>query len=222
MPEKEPVVAEKDDAGEPKPEEVAEGEMADDTPVADADAPVAAPEKSAELGTKFVPKSPEVTAKMMTGQETNAAMKAALAKLDAAARAKLQAAKHNAKNSALARKLAQKDKAELHAETEEADQDASQSQDVSEFSKKKNTSPTDNPDVKDGPIQKMDEGTKVADSRGEKSLENEEAPALRKFREAPWFAKLPPELRKSIRANAQQRAPRAYEDKLRKYFESVD
>jgi hypothetical protein len=37
-----------------------------------------------------------------------------------------------------------------------------------------------------------------------------------------WFTRLPPELRKSIRAKAQRPPPRSYEEKLQKYFESLD
>jgi len=44
----------------------------------------------------------------------------------------------------------------------------------------------------------------------------------RQLKDEAWFAKLPPELRKSIRAGAGQKPPRAYEDRLKKYFESVD
>jgi len=38
----------------------------------------------------------------------------------------------------------------------------------------------------------------------------------------PWFARLPPELRRAIRARAAGRAPRGYEERLRRYFESID
>jgi hypothetical protein len=37
----------------------------------------------------------------------------------------------------------------------------------------------------------------------------------------PWFAKLPPEVRAAIRASARQRTPRAYEERLKRYFESI-
>jgi hypothetical protein len=37
--------------------------------------------------------------------------------------------------------------------------------------------------------------------------------------EEPWMAKLPPELRKAMKANAQQRPPRGYEELLRRYFQ---
>jgi hypothetical protein len=41
-------------------------------------------------------------------------------------------------------------------------------------------------------------------------------------RDAAWFAKLPPEVRAAIRGSASQPAPKGYEGKLRRYFESVD
>jgi hypothetical protein len=38
----------------------------------------------------------------------------------------------------------------------------------------------------------------------------------------PWFARLPPELRSVIQAKTRGKAPRGYEERLRRYFESVD
>jgi hypothetical protein len=38
----------------------------------------------------------------------------------------------------------------------------------------------------------------------------------------PWMAKLPLELRKAIRNNAQQRPPRGYEERLQEYFQNID
>ena len=46
--------------------------------------------------------------------------------------------------------------------------------------------------------------------------------AEQSFVEEPWFAKLPPELRKAIRNNSRRRAPRGYEERLKRYFQSVD
>ena len=43
-----------------------------------------------------------------------------------------------------------------------------------------------------------------------------------KFDAEPWFAKLPPGLRAAIQAKARGKAPRGYEERLRRYFESVD
>ncbi len=38
----------------------------------------------------------------------------------------------------------------------------------------------------------------------------------------PWFVKLPPDLQRAIRAKSRTRAPRGYEERLRRYYESVD
>lgn len=40
--------------------------------------------------------------------------------------------------------------------------------------------------------------------------------------DAPWFAKLPPEVRAAIRASSSQPAPKGYEGRLKRYFESVE
>jgi hypothetical protein len=44
----------------------------------------------------------------------------------------------------------------------------------------------------------------------------------RSFADSPWFARLPPELREAIRMRGRRQPPRGYEDRLRRYFESVD
>ena len=75
--------------------------------------------------------------------------------------------------------------------------------------------------LQDGAPQKPPEGTEIGDSPAGKRVGDAEATG-RAFEDQAWFAKLPPELRKSIRAGAQQKAPRAYEDKLRRYFQSVE
>ncbi|HEX3997630.1 MAG TPA: hypothetical protein VHX65_03670 [Pirellulales bacterium] len=40
-------------------------------------------------------------------------------------------------------------------------------------------------------------------------------------KEAPWLAKLPPEVRNAIRAKAHKPAPKVYEDRLKNYFENI-
>ena len=46
--------------------------------------------------------------------------------------------------------------------------------------------------------------------------------AERKFEQQPWFAKLPPSLKKAIRASVRRDAPRGYEEISRRYFQSKD
>ncbi|HUT13495.1 MAG TPA: hypothetical protein VMY42_23610 [Thermoguttaceae bacterium] len=47
-------------------------------------------------------------------------------------------------------------------------------------------------------------------------------PGERKYVEPPWFARLPPDVRSAIRSGARQRFPRGYEERLKRYFESMD
>ncbi|MBS0210884.1 MAG: hypothetical protein JSS27_18225 [Planctomycetes bacterium] len=51
---------------------------------------------------------------------------------------------------------------------------------------------------------------------------DDRAAAARAFREEPWVAKLPPSLRDAIRAQSQRPAPRAYQERLRRYYESLE
>lgn len=60
-----------------------------------------------------------------------------------------------------------------------------------------------------------------ADSRGQQANQDSDA-AARKLEGEPWFAKLPPSLRTAIQSKARGKAPRGYEERLRRYFESVD
>ena len=62
----------------------------------------------------------------------------------------------------------------------------------------------------------------AAGKTSNKARENSENVTTRQLKEEAWFAKLPLELRKSIRAGVGQKPPRAYEERLKKYFQSVD
>ena len=48
-----------------------------------------------------------------------------------------------------------------------------------------------------------------------------ELAARQASKEAPWLAKLPPEVRNAIRAKAHRPAPKVYEDRLKDYFETI-
>jgi hypothetical protein len=49
---------------------------------------------------------------------------------------------------------------------------------------------------------------------------NSADPAARNFQDEAWFAKLPPSLQKAIQSKARRGAPRGYEERLKRYFES--
>jgi len=58
--------------------------------------------------------------------------------------------------------------------------------------------------------------SQTASKKGDRDIQ------ARKLEQQPWFARLPKELRAAIRAGSQRRAPRAYEERLRRYFQSVE
>jgi hypothetical protein len=80
--------------------------------------------------------------------------------------------------------------------------------------------PSQNQSRKDGPrtSERSDVGL---DSRTPDAPGGREASA-RRLDEAPWFSRLPPELREAMRSGSRRRAPPAYEERLRRYFESLD
>jgi len=51
---------------------------------------------------------------------------------------------------------------------------------------------------------------------------NPDPSARRKLADEAWIMQLPPELRSAIRANANRRPPRAYEERLERYFKNID
>ena len=82
--------------------------------------------------------------------------------------------------------------------------------------------PTENQATKDDPLNVVDTATPSKDGRTPTSKNQSRKIDTRQFRQAAWFAKLPAELRNAILAGSQRRAPRAYEDRLRRYFESLE
>ena len=66
----------------------------------------------------------------------------------------------------------------------------------------------------DGPPEGSDSRTAAADHDTDVKARN--------FEREPWFAKLPPELRKAIQAKSRREPPRAYQQRLKKYFENID
>ena len=54
------------------------------------------------------------------------------------------------------------------------------------------------------------------------ATEGTAAAAEKRLERAPWFAKLPPQLREALRSRPRREAPRGYRERLRRYFQSVD
>jgi hypothetical protein len=76
--------------------------------------------------------------------------------------------------------------------------------------------------LKQGALEEAEAAGRNATSPPKSRRDGDVKGLSRRNRQPAWFAKLPPELRNAIRSNAQQRAPRAYEERLRRYFESLE
>ena len=174
--------------------------------------------KETDLGTGLGPKSPEVTARMMAGDSELAKKAAALAKLDSA--------KGESELAGLAPEDLEAALSESEGKTAEGKSQQSKKSLKSSKSgsggKAKDGGPTENQSEKDGELQNAEDSIKPGDSQAEDSNEKRNEIKHRRFSEEAWFAKLPADLRAAIRANARRRAPRAYEERLRRYFESID
>lgn len=86
----------------------------------------------------------------------------------------------------------------------------------------KDGKPKTNPGVRDGALTKDEsKETKAKENATANSAHKGDAEA-RKLADESWFAKLPQELRQAMRARAQRRAPKGYEERLERYFQSAD
>ena len=171
--------------------------------------PPGPPKNPAGLGTGFVPQSPQLTAQMMAGAQAQLAAQQAMAQAPPQGQPTGQPAQPGQPSQP------------APTQAQEGQPTPAQPSNSSQLAKKDGQATT-NQKVKDGPVQKQPEATDAGDSKSSKGREKEESVLARQLKDEAWFAKLPPELRKSIRAGAGQKPPRAYEDRLKKYFESVD
>jgi hypothetical protein len=158
------------------------------------------------LGTGFVPQSPQLTAEMMAGSK---AQQAAQRALDQQIPIGQSSSDHQNQSS------------ESPGDLQDGESIASENASSSKLTKKEGAAAI-NQKVKGGAIDRQREGTEASGMATSKTREREEGIKTRQLKHESWFAKLPPELRKSIRAGAGQKPPRAYEERLKKYFQSVD
>jgi hypothetical protein len=173
-----------------------------------------------DLGTGFVPNSPEATAEMIAGPEAAAELATALGKLREAGSEKDAAADlRNRADQANAESQSKSGKAKSSAKDSEPSKSATAS---SSGGSRQSGKPGENDDLKKG----APEVAATPDPKsGKPSVDGDPsnaAIAARALGQETWFAKLPPDLRRAIRAKAQRRPPRSYEEKLQKYFESID
>jgi len=159
------------------------------------------PAENASLGSGFVPQNPETTAKLIAGQKAQAAADSALAS--------------NASKSTSAGEP-----------SSPASDPVAQTSDQEQPSEG-NNSQMDGPSgsrrgqaIDSSPLKPTDRVGRKSDSSGPRVGDAEEV--ARSFEKEGWFAKLPPEMRKAIRAKSQRRAPRGYEEKLDRYFQNID
>ena len=173
--------------------------------------PASSPPMNSQLGTGFVPNSPEVTAQQIAGPKAQAQAEAALAQVEPGE----------------GQPMGPGQPAKGQPMKEQAGQDQQAGQPMQPMPSA--TATTKSGAAKKGETaenQKLkDEELKLnnppdADSRGEGN--GQDAAAKAKFEKEPWFAKLPPSLRSAIQSKSRGKTPRGYEERLKRYFESVE
>jgi hypothetical protein len=159
------------------------------------------------LGTGFVPASPEVTAQQIAGAPANSAAAQAMAAAAAAPPGAPMPGQGQAGSPMPGQGQAQ----------QPMDGAASSTASKGGAAKGGDTANNQQPPPGDLSLDPAAEG----DSRGDKAERDADVAGL-KFAREPWFANLPQGLKDAIQAKARGKAPRGYEERLRRYFESVD
>jgi colicin import membrane protein len=152
---------------------------------------------SEELGTGFVPASPEATAKQIAGEAASASAAQAMASAG-------QGQGHGQGQPGQGKGTPSEGQASSAA---------------SRGGAVKSGAASKNAEVAKGDLELAPAAE--ADSRGQASGHDAASAAGRLAAEA-WFARLPPSIQAAIQARARGKAPRGYEERLRRYFESVD
>lgn len=159
------------------------------------------------MGSQFVPSSPQVTAQMMAGPQAMQQI------------SELMAAASNAGQppgqSAQAGESSQSSGSESSAEGQTAQTSSS-----SQGGNTRSGSESENAERQEGELQASNQGRDGTDNRAPDGQAADVA--ARQYEQPPWFARLPAELRDAMQVEMQRRPPRAYEERLRRYFQSID
>jgi hypothetical protein len=180
------------------------------------------------MGSQFVPNSPKVTAEMMAGQQALAQLAAA-----AAAQAQSQSQGQGQGKSPSQGKSQSPSQGEGQpgegqpgegqpgeGQPSEPGQPALASAKSKGGGTSKGGTGAPNPDREQGALEVV-AGKEGGDSRVPDGASGGDMKA-RAFESAPWFAKLPKELRDAIRAKSRREPPKGYEETLRRYYESIE
>jgi hypothetical protein len=175
---------------------------------------------SAELGTGFIPNSPEATAELMAGREASARAAAELGN-EYMAQAEGRGQPHEGETADANHDSESQSSNDQQGERNGKRQSKSNSNAVTNAATQNDNAP-ENSDLRNGPLQAAADSKKNEEPAKPKPRTGDVDYAARAAGSESWFARLPPDLRKAIRAKAQRPPPRSYEDKLQKYFESID
>ncbi len=180
------------------------------------------PDDRNDLGTSFIPNSPETTAELMAGEDA------------AAQAAALLGSEHGmpADGRALGSELADAGEPGSDASQGKTQQPGQRQGKRQARSSSTGSSPGSSNDGESSnnlgtsnkgccELYRGSSGPPGENSKANPAARDSDG-AARALGQESWFAKLPPDLRKAIRAKAQRPPPRSYEEKLQKYFESID
>jgi hypothetical protein len=183
------------------------------------------PNEKADLGTGFIPNSPERTAEMMAGAEASAQAAAELGNAGGSKAAGQGEGQFPDPGDGQPADDQPQGEGEGRAEGQGKTQKPSEGKASPKSSNGGGSKRGEfklNDDLKKGAPQLAGDPSQPADTRVPSTGPRDADAAARALGNEPWFAKLPPDLRKAIRAKAQRPPPRSYEEKLQKYFESID
>jgi hypothetical protein len=154
---------------------------------------VASQPPNSQMGKGLTPQAPDVTAEMMAGPQAMQQLEEAQSQNTPKPGGKLPG--NVAQNPSPSATSGQPGESQVTSQSPQEHRDVPSQKTDSGFAT-----------VKDGTL-------KTADFNGS---------AKAAATEPPWMAKLPPELRNAIRAEAQRPAPKGYEERLRNYFKNIE